>query len=133
MSRISQLFLSLIIMSAFVLAQNTGTNRTSDPGAVGQPSASQTDPSVNGNTTSQPNAQPKKKHKKKKNQDNMSTDPSGNMNNGATMGNGSNSGTTSQGTGTQPQDPGTAPNTPNDQAPQSTPSQTPPQTTPPQQ
>jgi hypothetical protein len=125
MSKVSKVFLSLIIMCGFVLAQNTGANQTSDPGAAGQPSANQTEPSANGNTASQANGQTKKKHKKKK--DNMnSADPSGNMNNGSTS--------TSQGTGQQPQDQGTAPNTPNDQTPQSNPgTQTPPQSNPPKQ
>ena len=123
MSRISQFFLSLVIMSGFVMAQNTATNQTSDPGAAGQPSANQTDPSASGQSTSPA----KKKHKKKKNQNgNGSADQSGNTSHGSPNGP-----ATSQGTGMQPQDPGTAPSTPNDQTPQSSPPQPPPQTAPP--
>ena len=123
MAKISKLFLSLVIMCGFVLAQNTGTAPTSDPGAAGQPSANQTDPSANGDTTGQPNAQPKKKHKKKKSV--PATEQPGTMNNGQTS--------TSQGTGQTPQPDANVPppNTPENQAPQSTPD-APPPTTPPQ-
>jgi hypothetical protein len=124
MSKISKLFLSLIIMCGFVMAQNSGTSQTSDPGAAGQPSANQTDPSANGNTTAQPDAQTKKKHKKKKGV--PATDQSGTMNNGQTS--------TSQGTGQTPQDQSVPPpNTPENQAPQANPQPEPPPTTPPQQ
>jgi hypothetical protein len=120
MSKISKLFLSLIIMCGFVIAQNTGNNQTQDPGAAGQPSANQTDPSANGNST----VQAKKKHKKRKST--QATDQSGTVNNGQTS--------TSQGTGQPPQDQSVPPpNTPENQAPQASPEQTQPPATPPQQ
>jgi hypothetical protein len=121
MSKISKLFLSLIIMCGFVLAQNVGTNQTSDPGAAGQPSANQTDPSANGNTTAKT---AKKKHKKKKDSVDA-TNPPSDMNTGQTS--------TSQGTGQTPQDQSVPPpNTPENQAPQASPEQTQPPATPPQ-
>ncbi|HEX4488676.1 MAG TPA: hypothetical protein VH088_20525 [Terriglobales bacterium] len=109
MPKISRLFLSLIIVCGFALAQDTGNTQN------------QTDPSANGKATTQP----KKKHKKKK-KSIPATEQPNTMNSGQTS--------TSQGTGQPPKEHSVPPpNTPENRAPQADGAEPPPApATPPQ-